>query len=391
MFGFGKEMTKISVKTGDSRSDLMTIEEEKIRDLTKFDQIFIPEELKNAFGSLPFKGTKKDKAGMLVSTGGAAAISQGLYKATVNPSTLMVYKDGTIGSIQVADGKILAHAGFQSAGLAVFAPILAYQLAATITGQYYLDGINNQLSSLNSKLDELIKSARFEKEATLDVFMTLLKRLSSSDAIQAEDLAILVQKKHELSVVQSASTKALEARDPSKIQEANNVSFTGNRLTKYDELNETHNPIRDSVMIILCEKALRISDLVEIKLNVQLSRREPTRLMRIQELMASIKNWSQYEKTSRIIEAKQKDYSSTVQNTLDTMMQKAVADKSKIGTKKTEKDTRLNWFGTFFQEGQQDLSSLTKTSDELTKSLSQKVDYYISIRNGDISLLAEKK
>ena len=91
----------------------------------------------------------------------------GFFTATVNPSTLMEYTKGVGGLssiVQGSNGKIISHSGFINAS--VFTPIVAFQILSFATGQYYLHGINKQLSKILNKLDDLqffIESEDFAK------------------------------------------------------------------------------------------------------------------------------------------------------------------------------------------------------------------------------------
>ena len=119
-----------------------------------------------AFRPVPARPKKKlepiskNAASILANAGvtsGLAAVSgQGLFRATVNPATLMTYADGTLSSIVTEGGKIVQHGGFQSvSSAAVCAPLLAFQVASMVTGQYYFNLLSKQMNQISQSIEDI--------------------------------------------------------------------------------------------------------------------------------------------------------------------------------------------------------------------------------------------
>lgn len=79
----------------------------------------------------------------------AKTAPNGVFTATAPLADLMRYKDGTLGSIVMKDGKMAGHSGFQEVTLSVTNPAAVVgagmQAMAMISGQYYMDKISKQL------------------------------------------------------------------------------------------------------------------------------------------------------------------------------------------------------------------------------------------------------
>ncbi len=90
----------------------------------------------------------------LIDAGLAMKISDNLYKATVNPTSLMKIGEG-YGSAVMGEGGIIKQAGFLKVGVITMLPILVFKAAALITGQYYLHKINLTLNSIKNDVEKL--------------------------------------------------------------------------------------------------------------------------------------------------------------------------------------------------------------------------------------------
>lgn len=106
------------------------------------------------------KPISKNAASILANAGvtsGLTAISgQGLFRATVNPAMLMTYADGTVSSIVTEGGRFAQHAGFQSvSSAAVCAPLLAFQVASMVTGQYYFNLLSKQMNQISRSINDI--------------------------------------------------------------------------------------------------------------------------------------------------------------------------------------------------------------------------------------------
>lgn len=105
---------------------------------------------------------------------------EGLFKATVDVSSLSKFKDGTFTTmVRDTNNRLVANAGFQPVEyIAKVSPVallnVGMQGAAIVSGQYYLEQINSQLTSIDKKVGELIE-LHHDKE--LSVLLNTKKRL----------------------------------------------------------------------------------------------------------------------------------------------------------------------------------------------------------------------
>ena len=105
----------------------------------------------------------------------------GLFTATVDPTTLSKFADGTT-TTMVRDGanKLTGHAGFQhveNLGKVNTLTVVnvGMQAMAAISGQYYLHQIFSQLNGLNSNLKKLIE---FHNDEKIGILLNANNRLS---------------------------------------------------------------------------------------------------------------------------------------------------------------------------------------------------------------------
>ena len=131
----------------------------------------------------------------LVGTGAnvgiASQMTRGLFKATAPLEKLMQLASGGYGSAIMKNGKIAGHAGFIKAGSTLFTPLIAFQIASMITGQYFLANITKQLNSIQEKLDELINLFHIERRAKLKKNFILLQEYARRKSFENEDFVLI--------------------------------------------------------------------------------------------------------------------------------------------------------------------------------------------------------
>src|SRR5690554_619708 len=125
---------------------------------------------------------------------GASAIAastaystSGLYTATASANSLMTYGNGTLSSITMNGSKFGQHAGFVSANAAVFTPLLAFQFASMVTGQYYFKGLSQQLTSIHESINNLISLHHNERLAKLRYINFKISELNKRTYFTTED------------------------------------------------------------------------------------------------------------------------------------------------------------------------------------------------------------
>lgn len=210
-------------------------------------------------------------------------IPNGLYTSTVNPGTLMHYRDGTIASIIQGEGGITGHAGFQSAGGAVFAPIIIFQVMSIVSGQYYLHGINKQLTSIDNKLNQLISLHEIERNAKIKMCSKILKELSKRRAANIED------------VIHEEYAEVLDRIDIKRISDSDDRFWTKSKIEELLRMTSDANLERSLCLTILTDELLHLSKIIELYLNTGLNDNNNSRLLRICELIDEIKQWNENE------------------------------------------------------------------------------------------------
>lgn len=169
--------------------------------------------------------------------------SSGLYKATVSPEKLMVYNNGTTSSITLNGKSFSNHAGFVKAGAEVFTPLLAFQFTSFVTGQYYMNGINNQLQAIQKGITQLLTLHHNERIAKIKSITIKLIEFEKNNFFTPEDFVTLNNINMELSTIryeyllaaqQQLQSKLFPKKDGKNSSKKNNLSISN--LSKAEEL-----------------------------------------------------------------------------------------------------------------------------------------------------------
>lgn len=114
-------------------------------------------------------------------------LTGGLYKATGNVKQYMSYKDGTTASIEMKNGKILKHAGFEKiGGSMIFAGMMGVQIVAALL-QNCFDSTDDKLNNIMEKLD-FLRDLEIQKEKSkIQSAQHILKDLINAKSSTAED------------------------------------------------------------------------------------------------------------------------------------------------------------------------------------------------------------
>ena len=140
----------------------------------------------------------KNAASVLTNAGITAGLTSisgnGLFRAAVNPATLMTYTDGTVSSIVTDGGRIIQHAGFQSvSSSAVFAPMLAFQVASMVTGQYYFNLLSQQMEHISESIHQIITYLEDKDHAVISETYNRLNEISIQMRCKTTDDDALVR------------------------------------------------------------------------------------------------------------------------------------------------------------------------------------------------------
>ena len=235
--------------------------------------------------------------------------AQGLFRATVNPSTLMKYTDGTISSIIRGSKNITGKAGFQGANPAqIFAPLLIFQVASIVTGQYYLQGITKQLAAISRRLEHLIHLHHNEKRAILKSGYDVLQRIASKRVFAQEDISELRSIFLAANNVKYEYATLLNEIDESRYHAVAESAVMAKR--KIDLLQRSVDedaPMEYFQMVTCAERVSFAAKLLELKANVMLCPRDPSRVSNttgilddIQTQTANVRKSGMIEKTDSV-------------------------------------------------------------------------------------------
>lgn len=192
-----------------------------------------------------------------VATGTAAYSASGLYRATVSPDKLMTYNNGTLSSITLNGKSFGSHAGFVNANAAVFSPVLLFQFASMITGQYYFNGMTKQLLSIQQGIDQLLQNHHNERTAKMRAYAEKMIEFEKRGFFTAEDFVAIDKMKLDLAVIRyeyllSAHQQLKESLFPEKAaadapqiyQEIDLGSAEKLKIAARRQLNEIKSDIR---------------------------------------------------------------------------------------------------------------------------------------------------
>lgn len=127
-------------------------------------------------------------------------ISQNLFYATANPSTLMAMKGG-VGSAVMGLKGIVGQAPFISAGLGAFTPILLFQTTSMMIMQSSINDIAERIEKVKKKVELLLDYTEKENEATLITVNKKLVELDTQKFYTTEDFVLLENYKDKLTVL----------------------------------------------------------------------------------------------------------------------------------------------------------------------------------------------
>lgn len=127
-------------------------------------------------------------------------ISQNLFFATANPSSLMALKGGVGSAVMGAKG-IVGQAPFISAGLGAFTPILLFQATSMMIMQSSINNLTEIVETVKKKVEILLDHIEKENEATLITINNKLVELDLQKFYTIEDFVLLENYKDKLNIL----------------------------------------------------------------------------------------------------------------------------------------------------------------------------------------------
>jgi hypothetical protein len=254
----------------------------------------------NDLSSFEYKEMQSNNVASSLSSGviqaGSIALlnPNGLFTASVSPKLLSLFKDGTFSTIiRGKNGKILRNAGFLSANTTVFAPIVVYQILSFVTGQYYLNRINKQLSSIQKGINELIYYHHIDRVATLRSAFEYLQQLYSINSPSLEHLNALEKLEIDILKIKNEYCIYLENIDLNEILKLEKL-FSDKKIieliSNYNNVNEKYfNYIK---IIQNCEELLHLITIFKLMVNVKIYKNDNKRYNQMMELLDIIEKWN---------------------------------------------------------------------------------------------------
>lgn len=219
----------------------------------------------------------------------------GTFKATVDTATLMQYGNGTFSSIvQGVDGPIKCHAGFAPVDAAkVFAPLVVFQVMGMVTGQYYLHGISKQLKTISASIQKLIEYHHNERGAALEMCCDELAELLRRGSISQEDANSVKEISKTIAQIEIEYSNLIRGTDADKYTLALKEGFLSSTPMLESLEGQWSN---DSVplsmqMVLLARRAKKLAKLTEFKVNALLSRHQPERVTRCNEILDQMREY----------------------------------------------------------------------------------------------------
>ncbi|WP_235285228.1 hypothetical protein [Porphyromonas gulae] len=188
-------ISSIELKNSEASVVFKAADENDLKNLSKLDLSSKQKEL--------FLGTFSSIIGGASNVAIGSFAANGLFKATVNPSTLMKLSSGGVSSAVVNNGTIVQQAGFLPAGTTFFTPMVLFQITSFVTGQYYMNGMTKQLNAALEKLDTLIEFYYRERMAKIKQSVSLINKNLSNKIFSDEDLQQMKDVHSDLSIIKN--------------------------------------------------------------------------------------------------------------------------------------------------------------------------------------------
>ena len=126
-----------------------------------------------------------------VTNGIVTSTFSGALQCNIDISKLAHSQDGFLRGFAMSEGKIAEQAKFTEIPSVSITPMLAFQIASMVTGQYYQHIITTQLNSISQKLDQVLDLLEEEDKAIIKNGFRQLGDLSSFDRFDEQDANVL--------------------------------------------------------------------------------------------------------------------------------------------------------------------------------------------------------
>ncbi|SFF95608.1 hypothetical protein SAMN04488033_11658 [Salegentibacter agarivorans] len=320
-------------------------------------------------------------AGLGGLTGATIQSSSGLYTTTATASQLSALKDG-VGTAVRVEGKIVEHIPFHSAGPSAFTPLIVFQMASMVTGQYYFNNLSDQLNKVLDKLSSLERLHHIERESKLKYAFSSLKKYADRRYFVLEDFVHLdhisydlktireeyvissIEKMQEINKLVSAVSSNKENDEIILAEEANflekgkhlfNKGMSGIKNSKavnvlHSGLDGAGNLLRSSQtkvetinqkieelgllyalkLAITAEELYQMTQLIKLKMNMSVTNMDEDRIGKIEELKAEIENFKRKNLIHKSLKDAVLEFNQKLDNRYTELKQQSILAKSDI-------------------------------------------------------------
>lgn len=224
----------------------------------------------------------------------AAANPNGIFTATVNPASLTKFGDGTLSTMVHGSKGLSAHAGFQSASTSVFAPLIVFQALSMVTGQYYLQGITQQLESIDKKIERLVQFHHIERLAKIRHCVHLVQKLHRINHPNIEDMVSLRRMQSEIGVIHEEYVHYLSTLDLDDLKNSEKWLTSAKLEELLAKVNDASFDFNLN-MAITTDEILHLMTIIEVMLNSRMSDNIENRAKRLGELLEEVSEWDAKE------------------------------------------------------------------------------------------------
>ncbi|NNM55507.1 MAG: hypothetical protein HKM05_12415 [Spirochaetales bacterium] len=296
---------KVEVSAPNAVQQITMISSDKSElSLTRFGSDFASVEI-DKYVQIPTLGSIRDglttKSALSSTLGGltqvgAVALSNpnGLFTATVNPTLLTKFGDGTFSTMIHGSEGIAQNAGYQAASASVFAPLIIFQAMSMVTGQYYLQGITKQLESIDKKIERLVQLHHIERLAKIRYCVSLIKKLHMVEHPNIEDMVSLKMMENEIGIIHEEYVHQLSSLDLAELKNSDKWKTSSKLEELYSKVNDASFDFSLN-MAITTDELLHLITIVEMILNSRMSDNVENRAKRLGELLNLVKSWDAKE------------------------------------------------------------------------------------------------
>ena len=361
-------------------------------------------------------GQKSNWGNILSSAAGAGSLagaaiqsSSGLYTTTASASQLSALKDG-VGTAVKVNGKIVEHIPFHSAGPSAFTPLIVFQMASMVTGQYYFNNLSDQLNKVLEKLDNLERLHHIERESKLKYAFTSIKKFADRRYFVLEDFVHLdhiaydlktireeyvissIEKIQEINKLVSAVSSNKENDEIILAEEANflekgkhlfNKGMSGIKNSKavnvlHSGLDGAGNLLRSSQtkvesinqkieelgllyalkLAITAEELYQMTQLIKLKMNISVTNMDEDRIGKIEELKTEIENFKRKDLIHESLKDAVHEFNHKLDKRYAELKQQSILTKSDIDSLINKSKTSFDSFFEICNSSYQNLESM---------------------------------